>query len=287
MKHTLPTLAILLCGTASVLATDRFYCDIEGRSPNWRYLAEAKSLDNKNNDGYRKAFQSNFTVTFSDTQSERGFLWFWKKKTLWTWEQKQGEDGFPLEGSPVELIPTDNGQLIMKDAWDSYHVFETNGVKHVVFDMYNLIPKEEWDQFTSWTTAGTFWEKYSQQKFITIENKTYFYIRLYWGRILIIDVEGAKCETDVKITEMVESCVVEETRRLIKEFNGKYNEKCKSCGGYHVRKDLTAAVFVIKKHNIEEGLKLLNDVVERSGDGHHGDLTFYLDKISSEGDSND
>ena len=269
-KTTLSIFAILLCGTASVLATDRYYPDIKGQSPNGRYVAEAKSPDNQQE--VYMAFQRNFTVTFTDTQNN---------KTLWLW--KQGEDNYR---SPKELIPTDNGQLIL-NADGEYRLFDTQGVERSVFKIWDLVPKEEWAKFTSKTTAGTKWRQYSQQDFLTLDGTAYFYFRLYWGRIFAVNMDQMKLETEPKIMEQVEDHIVEKTKKLITEFDGEYYEKCASCDGDHLRADLSSAVFVIKKHNILEGMKLLDEVVEKHWRSA-GEYSFELKKfVEVERGSND
>ena len=245
-------------------ATNRYYNDLKGRSQNGQYEATATSPANQY--GKRQTpFQRDFIVTFSDTQSG---------KTLWTW--KQGEEDL----SPVELIPTDCGQLIMRTIHD-YHVFDAAGVKTKVFEPLRSLSKAEQETFTDWTTAGTQWRQYSQQGFISFENKTYFYLRLYWGRTFIIDLSQAELITETKVAERVEQHILEQTRNLIETFNWDYYAKCDSCNKNHLRAGLTEAAFVIKKHTIREGEKLLNEVLDKSDDGRNSHLADYLDRVKS------
>ena len=265
MKRTATLLAILLCGTASLHAAILIsYPDIEARSPNGRYLAEAKSPDNKNNNF--GSFQSNFTVTLTDTETN---------KPVWSWKQGK-DDGI----SPMELIPGDNGQLAMVFAWSGYVFFDSSGVEQGAFDVGKLIPDDELKKFTAYKFKETEWKQYSQQRFFTRDGAMYFYLRLYWGRTIIIDVAKEKLETDGKIAEEVEKHVVEQTRRFITEFNGEYYEKCGShCVNNHPRKDLAAAVFIVKKHNLKEYQEFMDEVVRRHEDAKYHELKRCLDLL--------
>ena len=263
MNRTILTVAVLTLSAVTACATNRFYANREGQSPSGQYHAEAKSPANRKGN-LRTPFQDDFAITFRDTKS---------KKMLWTW--KQGKE----DGSPVELIPTDNGKLIMLDASNNYHIFDADGVKTNVFNPLRLLPQEEMEKFTSWTTAGVFWRQYSQQGFVKSGEKLYFYLRLYWGRTFILDVASATLSEDGGVAKKVEQSVIKKTENLIKSFDGEYFAKCDSCDSNHLREDLTSALFVIRKQRIQEGEQLLSEVLKRTDDGRHSDLERYLDKI--------
>lgn len=263
MKRTLSFLVAMLLASATALATDRYYPDRKGQSPNGRYAADAKSPQNEEGK-LPSPFERDFTVTFRDTQTG---------KSLWKWKQGATEE------TPVELIPANNGHLIMLDAWDDYHVFGADGIRAHVFNILQSLPEDESEKFTEWTTAGVFWRQHSQQGFLTHQKRLYFYIRLYWGRTYIVDIVNAKLETDVTIAKRVEKHIVEQVQQLIKEFDGEYYAKCDSCDGKHLRSDLTEAVFVIKKHGLRDGRRLLDGIQSRMEDGQNSDLQRYLDRV--------
>ena len=125
MKKTVLIVIAVILGVQTVFATDRFYADRDGQSPNGQYEAKATSPANRGGN-WKTPFQKDFTITFRNTKTD---------KTLWKWEQ--GEN----DASPVELIPTDDGRLIMLDAWNDYHVFDTNGVKTQSLTPFNPFPK--------------------------------------------------------------------------------------------------------------------------------------------------
>jgi hypothetical protein len=252
----------------SVGATDRYYADLKAQSPNGKYVAEAKSPSNQSGD-HRVAFQRDFAITFRETTTG---------KRLWTWEQ--GSD----YASPVEIIPTDEAHLVMRDSWNNYHVFDEKGFKTNVLAVVELLPEQEQKEFTRQTSAGVRWGQYRQQGFVKLDGKCYFYIRLYWGRIYVIDIAEKKLSRDHDVIRLVEDSVVSQTSELIKTFNGEYYAKDDSCGGTHLRSDLTDAVFVIKKHGLREGQTLLTEVLKRTdiyGD-IDSDLRHYLDLVKED-----
>jgi len=136
------------------------------------------------------------------------------------------------------------------------------------------------EKFTDTTTAGIHWRQYSQQGFLT-DRKKYFYIRLYWGRTFILDVHDAKLETDAEVAKRVEQQVLRQTKDLIETFNGEYYSNCRFCQGRHLRPDLTEGVFVIKKHGLPEGKKILKEVLKRTDDNRNNDLKRYLDRVKT------
>lgn len=263
---------ILLCATAVLLlfaspatATSRFFRDLSAKSTNGQFLAEAKSPANRE-PNRPMPFQKDFTIALTGAKAN---------KTLWSWQQ--GTD----DSSPVELIPTDDGYLVVLDAWNNYNVFSAKGAKTTVFNVLDSLPKDEKERFTNWTTAGVMWQQYSQRGFVTYERKSYFYIRLYWGKTFILDVHNAKLEASPELAQHVEQLVLRQTRTLIESLNGEYYAQCDSCGGSHLRSDLVNAVFVVKKHNIPEGQMILNEVLKRTDDHRNSDLKRYLDRIGN------
>jgi len=273
---------ILLCTlfiAVSANATNLYFFDIKPvQSPNGKYEAEATSPHNRAG-AQERAFQDEFTITFKDVESGTN-LWVWEQGKFLTFNE-DGSIAGGIKMSPVVLIPTDSGYLIMRDGGDSYNVFDTNGVMQTVFNPILSTPEKEWEKHTSWTTAGYIWQVGSQQGFLTIDETEYFYLRLYWGRTFIVDISKAKLETNKNIAEKTEQHIVEKIRTLIKDFDGVYDEPCDGCGGRHLREDLKAVAFVIKKHSIREGKKLMDEMVKRSGRDSSGSSDFkrYFDLV--------
>lgn len=244
-------------------ATDLFYPNQEGKSPNGRYVATATSPDNRRGP-YVIPFQKNFTVILRDTNTA---------SIVWSYRQKE------KEASPVELIPTDEGYLIMQNAWDQYWVFDKAGKPKEVVAPLEALPKDEREKFTDWTTAGVMWQQYSKQGFFTDSGKTYVYLRTYWGRIPVIDFVEAKWTQDSSLKRKIEDHLVAQTKTWIKNFDKQFYFKCTECGGQHLKPEITENVFIIKKHQLREGYSLLKDVLLRAADGRNTDLKRYLDRL--------
>ncbi len=263
MKIQYLAIALFLAGASSALGTDRFYPNQEVASSDGRYRATAISPDNAEGD-FQVAFQTNFTITLHDLE---------QAKVLWTW--KQHNDDL----SPEELIPTTDGYLIMRNAASEYYVFDKQGTPKRAVGVFDRLTKQEQDTFTDWTTAGIFWSQYSKQGFFQTAHKQYFYIRTYWGHIIAIDIDDATVDDTDKLHLMIEDAVVQETRNIIKTFNGQYCTKCTDCADEHLREDLTIAAFVIKRHDIRDGRQLMEGILARTADNRNYDLKRYLDNL--------
>jgi len=259
---------ILLFAAAACLCTDgyctnRYYSDHTALSPNGRYEAAATSPDNKNGP-YKVPFQRNFTIVLREKASG---------KVLWEYKQKKDE------ASPCMLAPTDDGYLVMRDAWDGYYVFDKQGTPKRVASPLEDMPKAEREKFTDETTAGVMWLQYSRQGFFADGDTTYFYLRTYWGRFTVIDFAAAKAARNAALEAKIEARVVGDVQAWLKTFNGEFYEKCPDCGGKHLREDLVDNLFIIKKHALPGGQKLLEDTLKRTKDGRHTDLQRYLDNL--------
>ena len=263
MNKAILTLIAASLTTGIACATDRFYSDTSGKSPNGEYLAEAKSPANKDGN-WKNAFQEDFTVTFKNTKSG---------KMLWTWRQQKDD------ASPVELIPTDSGYLVMQDAYDQYRVFGTNGVSSMPISAFASIPEKEQKKFTDWTTAGVMWQQYSKTGFYTHDETTYFYLRTYWGHIFAISLPDGKETKSKDVLKGIEEQIVQETKAWIKGFDDDFFFKCTDCEGNHVKPEITESLFIIKKHKIPEGKAITEKALKKMDDDRNSDLKEYLDRL--------
>lgn len=258
-------LTILLAINVS-WATDRFYFDIKEKSSNGTYVAEAKSPDNADPKQY-VAFQDDFTVTLREAKT--GAL-------IWTWKQAKNDP------SPVSLQISNDGIVIMLDAWDTLYLFDKKGVKTKICRVLDYLPKKEREKFTDWTTAGIWWSQYSKWNFKSIDKKHYFYIRMYWGRTLVIDLRGKKLEKNVTILKTIESDTVNDIRKFIKKFNGVYTIYKKDVECHSVRIDVAEALFVIKKHQLAEGQPMLKKALAEEKRLGYDSIKEYLDRLSDD-----
>ena len=263
MKRRTAIVIILSLVAGLTHATDRFYGNTSGKSPNGKYTAVAKSPANKDGN-YSNPFQENFTVTFQNAKSS---------ETLWTWHQGKND------ASPTELIPTDYGKLVMQDAYDQYRVFQTNGVSSKPISAFGSISEKDRKKYTDWTTAGVMWQQYSKQGFYTLNKTTYFYLRTYWGHIFAISLQDGKETKDRGILKKIEAQVIENTKQWIKGFDHDFFFKCSDCEENHVKPEITESLFIIKKHKIREGKGISKKALQKMDDDRNDDLKEYLDRL--------
>src|SRR5262249_7028958 len=50
----------------------------------------------------------------------------------------------------------------------------------------DAIPKDDYEKYVNETTAGPAWEAYALSYFVTIDGKTYFCIRTWWDRRIVL-----------------------------------------------------------------------------------------------------
>lgn len=266
MKLILTLLLPCLClMSTSARGTDVFYNNQYGQSPNKRYKASAESPANQPGKK-RTAFQEDFIIKFKDAKSD---------KVLWEWEQKE------FDPTPILVFPADNGCLVMLDSIYTLYVFDQTGKIQQVCNFLRDISKKESEKYVGWSTAGPDVIQYSQNGFLTYKGRIYFYIRLFWGKMFIVDVASSKLETGAAVTDYFEQYLVQKTRKFIQEFDGEYY-RMHGCGSKHLKSELIDAVFVIKQHNISEGYWLINATLDRADDGRNdSSLKSDLDKVES------
>lgn len=257
-------LFLLLFTGLSAFATDRFFMDITAKSPNGRFIATAVSSDNQNGQ-LRMAFQKNFTFMLRDALTN---------KTIWTYLQKENDI------SPIELIPTDNGYLIIQDATSGYHVFDRQGNPKKIFNIFELFTKEEIERFTDDTTAGRHWSQHSKQGFFPENGKKYFYIMTYWGNIAIIDIRSGIRNRSAGLAADIEDHLIQGAKEWIKKFDNIYFGKCDSCNGMHLNDEISGNVFIVKKYNLAGGKKILKEVINKADDGRNYLINDYLKRLN-------
>lgn len=192
----LPLLSFVLA-PVTVMATDRYYSDIRVKSPTGRYKVEAKSPENQSKRPF--PFQSQFTYTFTDTRTGTVF---------WTRQQPMREpivltsgDSIlvPAEGSPIDIIVSDEGWTAIRTAYDGLICVDPAGVEHGhISILADAITNEESRKYTRETFHDVRWSGYSLWYFLNSTDGYVFVIRPWWGRRIVIDTEtgGLKNETD-------------------------------------------------------------------------------------------
>ena len=260
----LATILALSCGPAT--ATDRFYMDCEGKSPNGRF--EARSTSPENALPGHRAFQRDFTVVLRDSET---------KTDIWTWKQGEGE------ASPVELIPTDDGLLIMQDAWSAYHVFDKSGRRTKVLSVLSSMARDELDRYTQNTTAGVFWHQFSSQGFYRESDRDYFYLRTFWGHLFVIDLATPAWIRDEALVGRVETHIVSLTRGWLAKFDGVFLGPCGSCSKPTIRGEVARHAFIIRQYGLSPDDAFCGQVIANADDSHHPDIKHHLALMSDSG----
>ncbi|MFA5794327.1 MAG: hypothetical protein WC980_04585 [Candidatus Brocadiia bacterium] len=259
---TLLLALFLSLASMPAFATDRFFNDITAKSDNGKFIAVAASPDNKGRQ--HMAFQRNFTFTLSDARNNQ---------IIWTYKQEENVN------SPVELIPTDDGYLIMRTANEDYYVFDKRGNPKKIFNVFAAFTDEEIKKFTDSTSAGIMWRQHSKQGFFPPGKKTYFYVRTYWGRIAVIDVADRTWTRSARLAEKIEDSLVQSTKEWLKGFDNNYYDKCDSCREIHLKDEITGNVFIVKKYGLAGGEKILQEVLNKADDGKNYRINDYLKRI--------
>lgn len=260
---TWTTLVSFLWLAATSSATDRFYDDVKASSGNGKYRAEAVSPQNAG--GGRRAFQDEFTVSLAEAATGR---------TLWSWKQPSGA------ASPVSLVISDDGVVIMEDAWDTFHVFDPAGNPHAVISPLREFPGSEIKEYADFTTAGTFWQQFAMSGFVHESGRDLWYFRTYWGRLFAIDYHAAALLRDPVLEARLEDRIVHETRSWLAGFGGTFIGPCGSCSNPTILPEVAKRAFVVLQYGLSPDDGFVKDVIRNSDEGHHPDIKDYLARMT-------
>ncbi len=194
----------LVLAAVPCAATDRYFSDVVARSPNGRYRLSAKSPDNAEK-AKTKPFQAGFVYSFCDTRS---------RAELWNRVQPEGEpivlDAGELssepnktwtfrrweEGAPEALYVNDDGWSVLWLAGDDLVAMRSDGVETGKVDVYHALPEKDHEQFLQHTTAGPMWVT-RHEYFASYQSGTYFVVRTWWNRRIIVNLASGAIEPDV------------------------------------------------------------------------------------------
>ncbi|MEI6564499.1 MAG: hypothetical protein WCO42_09375 [bacterium] len=191
----------------AALATDRFYDDVIGVSPNGRYRVEARSPDNQQAGGHR-AFQASFLYKCFEAPSNR---------IVWVREQPMGKPEsmgsatntyrFPNEGSPVEIYVDDFGTTLVWTGWSELLLIPPDGRLKAKLDILgDGLSRSDRKRYVQDTTAGPCWSGNSYWYFASDGGRTYFCIRTWWDRRIIVDLSDSRfVQGDRKLLRSLES----------------------------------------------------------------------------------
>lgn len=268
MNRLLPLLlSFLWILSPNAIATDRFYRDIESKSPSARYVVTAQSPENQPGKE-RKAFQSSFTYTCTDTTSG---------KILWTRKQPMGEPeqvgndpayifADPKEGSPSSIYLSDLGNTVIYTGWQELIIVDITGKVTGQLDVLkDGLTKEENENYVDDTTAGPIWQERSLWHFVSADAREFFVIRPWWGRNLYIDLSTGKFTK--ASNALKEATAHAEKTHVIRMLQGVLDgkvEKCDCCDGPH---QAAFAAYLAGVLKIQEVIPALRKLEEDSSSG--------------------
>lgn len=214
-------------------ATDRFFDDIEAKSPSGRYHVTAKSPENQKEGDYA-AFQANFTYTCTDTQTAK-VLWTRKQPMTEPKEDSILDDPFPAEGSPVSIEISDRGDTVIYSDWHDLIVIDITGQKRgEVNILRDGFTKKEREKYVAETTAGPMWSGYSHWYFLEADAKNVYVIRTWWRKRLMLDLSTAKL---VRPNHALEQAALKSEKayvmHVLEQVMAGKAESCESCGSTH------------------------------------------------------
>ena len=236
-------LLILVISTPDALATDVWFGDTEASSANGRFLAKAESPENRKQRPH--AFQRNFTYSLTDTQTHRVL-----------WRYKSGKDAEPAG----PLFVSDGGEVVSLGGFNGLTLFHPSGERVVLPGVFELLREAEVKKFCEETTAGTFWEQFSWNGFTRVDGKDYFYIRTYWGRYIMIDLQKGGISTSSTVQRVIEDQILKESQKIRTLPPEKYRTYCDYCKAMEVNPAIQKGIFVLVLHHekdVDRFLKLI------------------------------
>jgi hypothetical protein len=252
---------ILLAQTAR--ATDRSYKDIKASSPDGHFLAKAESPENRKSKS--APFQSNFTFSLTDLHTQ---------KLLWRY--RGGEDSEPAGA----LFVSNSGRVISLGGYDQLTLFRPSGERIQLPGIFDLLPKRDVKRYCDATTAGTFWQQFSWKGFLNVAGREYFYIRTYWGRYILVDLERERIATDRSVRDTIEAHVLAEARKIKLLPAKKYRTYCAECDSMEVNPAIQKAIFVLVQYQ-EGGIDAFMRLIFSSNDNISPDAKDYLPRLDA------
>ena len=244
------------------VATDVWYSDVEARSPSGRYVATARSPENRKKEP--RPFAGDFTFSLRDTKTRR---------VLWRY------NGGPNSEPAGALYVSDSGAVISVGSYDALTLFKLSGERIQLPGIFELLPRREVKRYADESSIGTLWSQFSWKGFLNVRAKEFFYIRTYWRRTIVIDTELGRIAKEWSVKRAVEAHILAEAKKTLALPEKDYWERCEACGGKHINDAIKRSVFVLARHKVKGREKLLR-LVNSGRDGHVFDTREYFDRLN-------
>jgi hypothetical protein len=120
--------------------------------------------------------------------------------------------------SPTVVRHKDGKWQLQGDYLGGWRIFivATDNKPKLDLRIQDAIPKEDYEKYVDDTTAGPVWETYALSYFVTIDAKTYFCIRTWWDRRIVIDLAAAKQVADRGMGTALEAAEKEAVLDILK-----------------------------------------------------------------------
>ena len=216
------------------------HSDLQANSKNKKYTATVDYSE----DGIKR-YEEQPIVTLTDNST---------KSVLWS-------IAFPKEVKvfrPYHLLVTNDGYIV---AWgiDDYYTFDKNGNYRFAFNIIGALNElNEKKLFCTRTTLDWSCKEFSTFGIFIYNNKEYYYLSLYWGRVFVIDIKDGKPATDQNILLTTDKKIINDTKIAIESYSGSYIGTYKINGNKYFHRELYPFLFTTRKYSINEGQELLN-----------------------------
>lgn len=239
--------------------TYRGYPDRVALSASERYRLEATSPQNQpDHPWYRFGHQRGFRYRFVDHTTGT---------TLWERVQEEGE------GSPVELLVTDDGLVVVRAHYGSWTeeallFFDRPGRKRLVIVVtggpteaeddeprHETAPTTVWrDRHVSMSTAGPHWVGASLPYFASVEGRAFFCWRPWWGRRIVVDLDAMEALDDAGVESLLPHLADRErevARRALEHFTPRV---ARGDATYLEERQVLGALLTAGEHGLREAI---------------------------------
>lgn len=231
-------------------ATDIYFPNRRAESSDGRYRLTATSPDNTpDHSGRTKPGARHFTYRLIEAESEH---------VCWSFQQQE------RDGSPLAIFVNNGRWVVLRLCGEVLQVRAPDtGALLYSFRLLEQLSPEERTAYVHETSALPMWAGCSSWRFETLEDQRCFVVRAWWGRRVIIDLQGAQLMPDEgELRAVLDAAdrrfVVETLQRavsldVVEELR---------CGAAHFR-NLDAAVTIAGQMKVTEAIPLLRQLEGR------------------------
>ncbi|KAF0242234.1 MAG: hypothetical protein FD180_4031 [Planctomycetota bacterium] len=253
-------------------------------SPSGRFRIEARSPDNA---AGKREDQGHFEYSMIDTTTG---------KALWTRKQPEPGAGEDVEAVPEGVFAGDDGVAIVRTEEDEIFMLDTSGKKKTPFFIDERFPLRERAEFAENSDRPIHWSGNSRWYFLNVKSDagtaSYFVIRAYWGRRVVLDISAGVVMEDEKVTADIQAAAREAEEAWVREVLARFAKKAETSKypvesateqGNRDAKDLACAIFLAGAMELSTEIPALKKLEKchvhgSTGMGRHS-LSFHDDQV--------